>query len=289
MRKVQDDKMRGRRGESRGKEGEAACTSTEQSRDRRTAGTCNLEPQRCDPLASASPSHHARLENKPFKKECPPKLPVVTPIRGIRIEEAVAEEQQPVHASKHYKCHPLIWEVSNLKGRMKDRWTDNGFVNRGSRMRPINPDSLPTSEWRLPIRRGPAGDQHQNPEPRHKPPAVNAQTEDSASPGPSRLGDPKSTGVPLQALAERGAMAGPDRAERGRAGQSQAEPSRAGPNRAGKNRAKPSRAERSPAKPKANSRQAEPAASVAQTPSWRESCPSRSQQFLRPYLGTSRP
>lgn len=56
-------------------------------------------------------------------------VPVVTPIRGISIEEAVAEEQQPDHASKHYKYHPLLWEVSNLKSRMKDRWTDNVFVN----------------------------------------------------------------------------------------------------------------------------------------------------------------
>lgn len=91
---------------------EAASTSTEQSRDRRIAGTCRLASNG-DPPASASPRHHARLENQPFKKECLV-VPVVTPIRGISIEEAVAEEQQPDHASKHYKYHPLLWEVSNL-------------------------------------------------------------------------------------------------------------------------------------------------------------------------------
>lgn len=155
-------------------------------------------------------------------------------------------------------------------------------------MRPINPDSLQTSEWRLPIQRGPAGDQHQNSEPRYEPPAVNAQTEDSASPGPSRLGDPKNTGVPLQALADRRERwpgrtrqgpTEPSGAERGRAGQSRAEPSRAEPNRAEPEKTEPRRAGQkgSPAEPKANSSQAEPAASVAQTPSWRESCPSRSQ------------
>lgn len=58
-------------------------------------------------------------------------------------------------------------------------------------MRPTNPDSLQTPEWRLPVRRGPAGDQHRNPEPHHEPPVVNAQSEDSASPGLGRLGDAK--------------------------------------------------------------------------------------------------
>ncbi|XP_028619526.1 predicted GPI-anchored protein 58 [Grammomys surdaster] len=82
-------------------------------------------------------------------------------------------------------------------------------------------------------------------------------------------------------------MAGPDRAERGRAepsgaGPSRAEPSRAEPEKTEPSRAKPSRAEGSPAQPKANSSQGEPAASVAQTPSWRESCPSRSQTVPPP-------
>lgn len=96
--------------------------------------------------------------------------------------------------------------------------------------------------------------------------------------GPAASGTRKALG---QALADRGerwpGRTEPSGAERGRA-----EPSGAEPSRAGENRAKPSRAEGSPAQPKANSSQGEPAASVAQTPSWRESCPSRSQTVPPP-------
>lgn len=104
--------------------------------------------------------------------------------------------------------------------------------------------------------------------------------------GPAALGTRKAPGSRCRLWRTEGSdgRAGPDRARQSRAGpsgagQDRAEPSRAEPNRAEPEKTEPRRAGQkgSPAEPKANSSQAEPAASVAQTPSWRESCPSRSQ------------
>lgn len=119
----------------------------------------------------------------------------------------------------------------------------------------------------LPIHRGPAGEQHRNREIRHEPPATTALTEKTA-PALDPRGREGVPGYRCHLWPAEGSDGQADRAEG----------SRAEPSRTEAGQAEPSRAESETVN------RAEPEASVAQTPSWREAA-----KTLPLLLPTARP